>query len=92
MATYREISRAAYAPPKGENIGCETLNTGCLQRIADATEKMAERYDCLIRERDRYQAAAHTKALEIEHLRRRISAYKATVTRMKRAAAKARPS
>lgn len=88
MASYREISKVAYAPPRGAGLVREDINTGCLQRIADAVEKMAESHDKLISSRDYFKRRCEELRIEADALRRSRVAYKAVVTRMKRAAAK----
>ena len=51
--TYKEQSRRKWwcEPDPNEN----QLKLGCLQRIADATELMAQNYQSLIGERDSYK-------------------------------------
>lgn len=69
----------------GENDfpGIENLKFGCLQRIANASEKMAANYDSLIRDRDWYKKRYEEQQKEIQKLSRKISAYKGHIARMK---------
>lgn len=62
----------------------EEINSGCLQRIADATEKMAMNYTTLLNERDRYYKWYMEQQEVKEKLYRRISALKGVITRMKK--------
>jgi hypothetical protein len=52
--SYRDESKAIYGH-SGEKADREQLNIGSLQRIADATEKMAVSITDLMHERDRYK-------------------------------------
>lgn len=49
--TFKDSSRKTWA----SNNTIEHINAGSLQRIADATEKMAQRHTDLMRERDQYK-------------------------------------
>lgn len=67
----------------------EDIQTGCLQRIATATEKMARSYGNLIEERDRYKWLFENERKFANLLQRRVSALRGTITRMKNAQARA---
>lgn len=75
-------SRKSWSRPTGATI--DDLALGCLQRIATATETMAQHNDRLIRERDNARADRDFWRREAEHLARRLSATKGQITRMKR--------
>ncbi len=79
--TFKQASRmdwqnAQSGPPSNEQIAC-----GALQRIADATEKMAQSHDALIRDRDfwKRRAVSAEKALDTE--RRRSAALRGAAKR-----------
>jgi hypothetical protein len=60
------------------------LAVGCLQRIATATEVMAQNHDRLVRERDNARADSDYWRKEAGRLSRRLSAAKGQITRLKR--------
>ena len=62
----------------------EDINSGCLQRIADATEKMAQNYTSLQNDRDFYKRCWEETSRTRDKLYRRISALKGVITRMKK--------
>lgn len=63
----------------------EDINSGCLQRIADATEKMASNYTALQNDRDMYKRWYNQHREEKEGLYRKISALKGVITKLKKA-------
>lgn len=63
----------------------EAINVGSLQRIADATEKMASNYTFLQNERDKYERWYKQERASNERMARRISALQGVITRMKKA-------
>jgi len=65
----------------------EQINTGCLQRIADAAELMAKNHAQLVRERDDYERRLRTIRGEVNRLDRSNAALRGVITRMKRKAA-----
>lgn len=85
---YLELSRREWHKEvdRGEPDwpGIEYINMACLQRIADATEKMSENHDRLIRDRDYYRGESKRKGEEIERLRRKITGLRGAITRMKK--------
>ena len=52
MSYIKDESRKNWTHDERKNVTFEVVNTGALLRIADAAEKMAFRYDELIRQRD----------------------------------------
>jgi hypothetical protein len=80
MTTMRDASRNSWT---GNNT-TEHINAGSLQRIADATEKMAGSYANLITERDRYKAAHDREVAARQYADRRITALRGVITRLKR--------
>lgn len=86
--TIRDASRGNYTT-KDETPTWQEVRDGALLRIADATEKMAQRHTDLIRERDYYERAHKREADVSRRLARRITALQGVVTRMKNARAAA---
>ena len=82
---YRDESRKTYGNDgeEGRGVTLDQLNAGSLQRIADAAETMAKGYARLEQDaaawRARAQAAESMVALE----RRRITALKGHITRLR---------
>lgn len=62
----------------------QEINSGSLQRIADATEKMAASYDYLREDRDRYKRRYQEETLRREKRDRQVAALRGAITRMKR--------
>lgn len=71
----------------GDGANLEQINAGSLQRIAAATEKMAERHTELIRQRDSFEKAAHHWREQSEIKDRRIASLKGQVTKLRKALA-----
>lgn len=88
--TWRTIAKDNITAGPGESfeVKRDRIVGGSLQRIADATEKMAASYDALRNERDCYrqwyeEARANEKAYA-----RQSRALRGVITRMKRKAAR----
>ena len=86
--TLRDTSKGQYESPAQPLL--EHLNSGSLQRIADACERMATNVTALIAERDRFKAAleaerhiCRSRDERIAHLERRIASLRGVIT-MKR--------
>lgn len=80
---YRDHSRINY----GNSTGAATLeqiNSGSLQRIADATEAMAKNYTAMQEDRDRYKRWYEDQRAITLRLSRRITAFRGVITRMKK--------
>lgn len=75
----REASRQNYTATNTT----EDINSGCLQRIADATEKMALNYDKLISDRDWYKNLYNNREYT-RRLEKQNSAYKGVITKLKK--------
>lgn len=80
---YREASRIFWGNEESEGLTLEQINTGAVLRIADATEKMAQRHTELIRDRDYYKGKAERLDVECNRLSRRVAALRGVITRMK---------
>lgn len=86
---YREASRLNWKPSDGTTMTTDRIGVGCLQRIADAVEKMASSYDSMRRDRDRHKDRADLLEKEGQRMARRISALQGVITKMKRTRAAA---
>lgn len=62
----------------------EQVKLGALQRIADATEKMASSYDALQRDRDYWKSRATEHESEVKRLALCIRSLRGVITRMRR--------
>lgn len=60
------------------------INSGSLQRIADATEKMASSYDNLRNDRDLYKKWYEEGNENRNKLERKISALRGVITKLKK--------
>lgn len=80
--TLKDASRKEWAC-LGELATHEELQTGCLQRIADATELMAKSYRGLIEERDFYKRWWKKEEANANSLSRRNAALRGVITKMK---------
>lgn len=79
--TFRVKSRAEWAQDASP---IEAINTGSLQRIADAVEKMAVRHTELINQRDYFERRAREEGAAAKSLQRRASAFQGVITRKDR--------
>lgn len=80
MSNFTESSRQKWM----SSNTFEHINAGSLQRIADATEKMAFRYDELIREKTRLQELEQFWRSRIHKLERRVASLRGYITRLKK--------
>ena len=69
----------------GDRATVQEIDSGSLQRIADATEKMAASYDRVREERDRYEGYYTSQRDRANRLELRIRALRGVITRLKRA-------
>jgi len=76
----RETSKKQF----DSNDTVEHINAGSLQRIADATQKMAANYIELQEELERYKRRYQQKCDILKVYERQISAYKGQITKLKR--------
>ncbi len=80
MATLQDSSRKSWT----SNNTIEHINAGSLQRIADATEKMAHNHIQLIEELDRYKGMYHRGLncqVKLEH---QIAGLRGYISRLKK--------
>lgn len=77
-----------YNEARQANPTNEDIQTGALQRIAAATETMAQNYSQLIAERNRYQQWYNERRERVWELERKLSATRGVVTKLKNQIAK----
>lgn len=82
--TYKEESRKGWHLPGDAKPGVEHLQLGCMQRIADATELMARRYQELIDERDRWKRWHDTEQQAARRLARSNNSLRGQITKLKK--------
>lgn len=80
MSDLREMSRRTWTQTDNST---EQINTGSLQRIADATELMAKRYQDLLDENQRYKGYCNDYQRKILKRDRTISALRGQITKLK---------
>lgn len=81
--SFKKASRIEWEGATGQHPTIEQLNLGCLQRIADAAEKMAQNWSALTEERDRYKRWYEEERQKSKKLRHRIRALKGVATKLK---------
>lgn len=91
MGTHKEESKRNWGTVNDDHPTTDQLKLGCLQRIADAAEKMADGFNALLKERDHYKADAerkyqwwideHAKVLSRD---RQISNLRGQITKLKK--------
>lgn len=81
--TFRQASKEEWYPKNG-NFPIEKLNTGSLQRIADALEVMTKSHSNLINERGNFKALYYFKVAETIALEHRIRSLKGVITKMRK--------
>jgi hypothetical protein len=79
----RDLSRTGWTAEADSYPGTEIVQLGCLQRIADSTEKMASNYTQLQNDLDWYKRQYAQQKDEIQHLRNSRAGYIAALTRLK---------
>jgi len=84
MQSYKELSKHIWEPTEKGWPGFEPLSFGCLQRIADATELMARRYNELLIENEKYRRSYSEAVNQMRWLRRRIAGFQGYLTRLKK--------
>jgi len=83
---YREQSRDVQwgTTNDGAGLSIEQINCGSLLRIADASEKMAQRYTELIDKASRLEKANNSLYAQNRQQERSMSALKGQITKLKR--------
>lgn len=81
---YREETKKNWGSNDPDSLTLDQIQTGCMLRIADATELMARRYQDLIDDRDRYKRWYENQQQENAKLVRSNNAYKGIVKKLKK--------
>lgn len=91
MGTFRDESRLNWTGPGNSTPDSSQLQVGCLQRIADAAEKMADGFNAVLKERDhykewseRYRGYWDQEKANVEASNRQISALRGQITKLKK--------
>lgn len=75
--TFKELSKINWVNSKNnDKPSYEEIIVGCLQRIADSTELMAQNYLKLQSDNDYLRKRVNTLNKEVEHHKRSAAAYK----------------
>jgi len=80
---YRDESRINWGTESNKGLTLEQINTGALLRIADASEKMAQRHTELIRDRDYWERRCRNAEESLNQERRRTAALRGHLKRAK---------
>lgn len=81
---YKEASRDNWGGDAGNaGLSLEQINTGAILRIADAVEKMAQRYTELIAQRDHFERRYGEERNRTERLERSNAALRGHLKRAK---------
>jgi len=83
MPTFIESSKGNWAPIAGDNPTAEQIGVGCLQRIAAATELMAQNYKSLQNERERYERLYQEELKRNARLHKSNAALRGHIKRLK---------
>lgn len=84
--TYKEKSKLDWYRDDGQQPSVDQLQFGALQRIADATEKMAENYNKLLRDVKYYKERAEQNSSACQRLVRSNAALRGVITKLKKEA------
>lgn len=82
--TYKDHSRGNWYNSLSQNPTLDELQTGALQRIADATELMAKNYLHLQAEAQKYKRWYESEVADNKRLGRSNAAYKGMVNKLKK--------
>lgn len=87
--SFVEISKLSWSnlDDSDSNVSNEVIQTGCLQRIASATELMASNYVRLQTDLDAYQRSHKERGDKITKLYKTISNLKGQITKLKKKSA-----
>ena len=78
-----ETYRKDFRKSEGQQIHIEEVKLSCLQRIADATEVMANNYSQMLAENQNLRMKVKLAASNEEYLRRQLAAQKGLVTKLR---------
>ncbi len=79
MSTFKDSSRAAW----NSTNTVDHINAGSLQRIADATEKIAENYDALVRAKKSAEESRDYHQKCAARLRNQVAGLRGYINRLK---------
>lgn len=79
-----DVSKREFNLRDAKRPNADEIHTGCLQRIATATEAMANNYQKLIDERDMLSRWNKEKNARIEKLNRSNAALRGQITKLKK--------
>lgn len=82
--TYRKESRKDWVATGAVVPSLEQMQFGCLQRIADATELMAKRYQELIDQKERAEKSRDYWVAQHDRMARRLVAARGQITKLKK--------
>lgn len=77
----RELSKQQFSSNAKPSL--EDINTGCLQRIADAIEVMSTSYSVIINDRNYYQERLKQEQSCTKRMANQIRGLKAAITKLK---------
>jgi hypothetical protein len=82
---FRDESRREYGTEAEGGVSLDQMNAGSLQRIADATEMMAQNHIRLQSDLAQYKRWYNEEREQNRHLERRIRSLKGVITRLRKA-------
>lgn len=83
--SFKDQSRINWQPSTDRQVNNEEILIGAAQRIADATEAMAQNHIKLQNDRDQYKRWYDDGREERDRLYRRIAALQGVITKLKKA-------
>lgn len=84
--SFKDQSRVSWQPVDNRQVTNEEIKIGALQRIADATEVMAQNHIKLQAERDQYKRWYEHEQKSSQRMARRIAALQGVITKLKKKA------
>lgn len=81
--SFKDWSKADWTRTDEAPLTDAQIQTGCLQRIADATEAMAKNWSVLMMEREKFERWYREELAKRQKLERSLIAHKANYTRLK---------
>lgn len=88
MKNIKNLTKSGDWQTPADKPSHKDLELSCLMRIADATETIAQNYNNLLAERDRYKKWFYEEQAAKGILIKKVSALKGVITRMKNKGAK----
>lgn len=84
IRSYRQASKTDWGNEESEGVTLAQINTGAILRIADATEKMAQRHTDLMHDRDYWERRAKYAERSLDTERRRSASLRGHLKRAKK--------